>query len=442
VEDHQSGVYKITGVISDSGVANQRLRIAVDAAIAYGFYVIVDWHTEQIFSNEAKAWFGYIAKQYGNTPNIIWEIYNEPNGHSWSEIAAYANVVIPEIRKYSNNVILVGNSSWDQHPDEAGTELDKYSNIAYTVHFYSDHSFFGVVDAAMKKGHAVFSSEFGLSSSTGDGGVASTSSGNIGTWLSTLNSAGVSHANWDLGAQLANSGAGPGVQSSAALNTGASFDGNWTDADLTASGKAIRSYLISKNPAWTISDGSLKLVSAFKFTSDKTTNFIVKQDSVEFSAGYNQDVNWKVIETGRTSKGTKTTAGTTKAVYAGHLAGAKDLLGSAFQLGETVDVTLDPLGQKLSYTLSTVSGVAKRVHETNLQWVGSRLVLPTGLVSEGQRVQVALRNSLGQVVFQKSATIEGSNLLDLGVRPRAEGIQILDVTTGDAVIRSRLAPNF
>jgi endoglucanase len=442
VEDHQSGVYTITGVISDSLVANQRLRIAIEAAITYGFYVIVDWHTEKIYKDEAKAWFGYFAKKYGNTPNIIWEIYNEPNGPSWSEIAAYAKVVIPEIRKYSKNVILVGNSSWDQHPDEAGTELDQYSNIAYTVHFYSDHSFFSVVDAAMKKGHAVFASEFGLSTSSGDGGVASTSSGNIGTWLSTLNSAGVSHVNWDLGAQLANSGAGPGVQSSAALNTGAGYDGNWTDAELTASGKAMRSYLISKNPAWTVSDTALKVTSPLTITSDKTTNFIVKQDTVEFSAGYNKDVSWTLTETGRTSKATKATTGKTKSVYAAHLAGAKDLLGSAFQLGETVDVTLEPKSQKLSYTLSTTTGVVQRVHETTIHWVGSRLSLPGNLIPEGKSVQVTLRNSMGQVVFHATATVGSYGQIELVQRPRSQGIQILDIATESAVVRSAMAPNF
>ena len=443
VEDHQGGAYNIQGLISDPGTANQRVTMAIESAITYGFYVIVDWHTEKIYTNEAKAWFGALAQKYGNTPNIIWEIYNEPNGPAWGEIATYANAVIPEIRKSSKNVILVGNSSWDQHPDEAGTELDQYSNIAYTVHFYSDHTFWGVVGAAMQKGHAVFASEFGLSGSKGDGGFCPPTSGNIGSWLDVLNTAGVSQCNWSLGNALGNSGAGPGVQTSAALNLSVSFTGGWAESDLTQSGSAIRSYLISKNPAWTVSDNTPKLISPLTITSSKKTGFIIKSDTVTFSAGYNTDMNWKVVETGQTSKATRTTSGTTKTVSVSHIAGAKDLIGTAvFQPGETVNVTLDPLGQQLSYTLSTTTGVVQRVHETAIHWVDSRLYLPDGLIPEGQKVQVTLRNSLGQAVYHASATMGSNGRIDLIQRPRSESVQILDVVADDAVVRSRMAPNF
>lgn len=443
VEDHTSAGYTFKGQISDPANANDYITRAIEGAIEYGFYVIVDWHAHQVHTNEAKAWFGGLAKKYGNTPNIIWEIFNEPNGPGWGEIASYANAVIPEIRKYSNNVILVGSSSWSANPQEAGTELNKYPNIAYTIHFYSDHSWTDRIQSAMSNNHAVFASEFGLSSSSGDGGFVPTTSGNSAAWLSAMNSAGVSHCNWSLGNPLGSAGTGTASETSAALNQGVSYTGGWDPAkDLTESGKSIRSYLISKNPAWTVSDTALRMLSPLAITSDLKTKFVLTQDSIEFSAGFSKDVNWVLTETGRTSTASFGALGTGKSVSASHLVGQVKRGSKAFQPGETVDVTLTPLAQKLSYTISTSTGVMKRVRETNIQWVGSRLSLPGNLIARGERVVVELRNSQGQIAFQTAAIMGSDGRIDLSERPRTSGVQILDITAPGVVVRARMAPNF
>lgn len=441
VEDRAlAGREPIGGAISNPTYANSQLEIVINAAIDYGFYVVVDWHAHQEHTTEAKAWFSTLAQKYGNTPNIIWEIFNEPTGGISSN---YAKTVVAEIRKYSKNVILVGSSPWAQNPQDWGSDLDGYPNIAYTIHFYSDHNFWGNVTSAMGKGHAVFASEWGMSGSSGNGGFQSTSTGNIKSWLDVLEQKGVSSCNWFIG-NAAPEGGGTDPQTSASLKAKVSFTGGWDPAtDLSESGIAIRNWLRSKNPAWTVNDTALKVVSPFAITSTKKTDLVIKQDTIRFAATFSKDVSWSIKHTGRTSKATYgAQTGKTKSVNVWNLAGTKDLIGSAFQPGEVVDVILEPKTQKLSYTLSTATGIVKRVHETELRWVGTRLFAPSGLLAEGSQVQVSLRDASGRSVFQTSAIVDGFGRIELGLRPRSESLQILDITSSDAVIRSRLAPNF
>lgn len=441
VEDASSGGYKQLGAITDPTNANDFIRRAITHSIDLGLYVIVDWHTHNARTTEAKAFFGALAKEYGNTPNIIWEIYNEPTS---GDAISHAKQVIPEIRKYSNNVILVGSSSWSSNPQEHGTDLDSYSNIAYTIHFYSDHSFWGRIGEAMNKNHAVFASEWGMSSSSGDGGFQSIGSGNIKGWISEMESKGVSYVNWSLGNPKGGAGTGTESETSAALKQGASLTGNWPDADLTPSGLSIKAHLKSKNQEWTPPDTALKVKTPLAITSAKKTNFTLNGDSIAFGAIYSKKVNWDLVEKGA-SGATLTTKGSGTNVAVTHLVGAKDVMPfTKFALGETVNAVLNPLGQKLSYTISPTAGILHRVHETNLTWEGTRLVLPYDLIPAGTQVQVMLRDPSGKVVFQTSAKMGQFGRIELSqVRPRSNGVQILDILTGDeSYVRARLSPKF
>lgn len=442
VEDASSGGFKQLGVITDPTNGYDFIRRAINHSIDLGLYVIVDWHTHNARTTEAKSFFGTLAKEYGNTPNIIWEIYNEPTS---GDAVQHAKQVIPEIRKYSNNVILVGSSSWSSNPQEHGTDLDGFSNIAYTIHFYSDHSFWGRIGEAMNKNHAVFASEWGMSSSSGDGGFQDISTGNIKNWIAEMESKGVSYVNWSLGNPKEKAGQGPNSETSAALKQGASITGNWSDDELTPSGLAIKAHLKSKNPAWTIPDTSLKIKSPLAIVSTKKTNFTLNSDSITFGSAYSKKVNWELIETGASSGAKMTTKGQGTSVSVGHIVGVKDMIPFAkFALGETVNAVLNPLAQKVSYTISPTAGILHRVHETNLSWEGTRLVLPYDLIPAGTKVQVMLRDASGKVVFQAPATMGSFGRIELPqARPRSNGIQILDILTGDeSYVRGRLAPKF
>ena len=76
------GVEDSMGFIDDPESNRNRVIALVDAAIAEDLYVIIDWHShhaEKNPNNEAKAieFFANMAQRYGNSNNVIFEIYNE-----------------------------------------------------------------------------------------------------------------------------------------------------------------------------------------------------------------------------------------------------------------------------------------------------------------------------------------------------------------------------
>ena len=170
------GVEPANGYLQKPDWSKEKVKAVVDGAIKEGIYVIIDWHSHNINLKEAKEFFTEMAREYGKHPNIIYEIFNEPDQESWKDVKAYSTEVISAIRAIDpDNIILVGNPHWDQDIHiVADDPLTGFSNIMYTVHFYAathKKSLRDRSDYALSKGIPIFISESAGMEASGDGPI-------------------------------------------------------------------------------------------------------------------------------------------------------------------------------------------------------------------------------------------------------------------------------
>jgi endoglucanase len=221
------------------------VKTVVDACIANGIYAIIDWHSGAgAQASAASTFFASMATAYGNTPNVMYEIWNEPSGVTWPTIKTYHETVVAAIRAVDpDNIILLGTPNWDQQPNLAAADpVTTSTNLAYTFHFYAfSHKFasFGPnVTKALAAGIAIFVTEYGGCASTGNGTF---DAAELQTWWNFLDTNNIGCTNWSVETN---------GETSAIFTTTANKTGPWTTAEITnPDGTTVLNYIESKYAA-------------------------------------------------------------------------------------------------------------------------------------------------------------------------------------------------
>lgn len=239
------GVEENGGYLTDPTGNKDRVKAVVDAAIAEGLYVLIDWHSHHAedYQQESITFFQEMATLYGGYDHVIYEIYNEPTYSNWTnDIKPYAVAVISAIRAIDpDNLIVVGSSNWSQDVDIASQNpITGYSNIAYSLHFYAGtHGQYlrNKANTAMSNGIAIMVTEYGTVNADGDGAVATQATNEWMNWMEQNN---LTHLNWsvhdkDEGASIVYPGSSP--------------TGGWSSNNLTPSGTLVRQIMLDWNDA-------------------------------------------------------------------------------------------------------------------------------------------------------------------------------------------------
>lgn len=226
--------------IKEPEFSKQKIEAVVNGAIKSDIYVIIDWHSHNINLKEAKEFFAEVAKKYAKYPNIIYEIFNEPDYESWSEVKAYAEEVIKVIRENDpKNIILVGSPHWDQDVNlPAADPIKGFDNIMYTMHFYAathGKELRDRTDDAIKKGLPIFISESAGMEASGDGSLDMKAWQDYIDWMEARK---LSWITWSVSDK---------DETCSILKKSAKSEGKWKEGDLKESGIKVREFLRKYN---------------------------------------------------------------------------------------------------------------------------------------------------------------------------------------------------
>ncbi len=193
------------GYVNHPNNIDEEISKIIDIAVQLDMYVIIDWHTlqdnnPQQFKDQAISFFDKFSKKYSNTPNLIYEICNEPNGQNvtWdTDVKPYAEDLIPIIRKNSpKSLIIVGTPMWCTDLNAIVDNPVKFDNVIYSCHFYSGSHGSELRDKityCLQSNIPIFISECGLTNAAGNGELYYDE---FTQWINFINSNNLSWAYW------------------------------------------------------------------------------------------------------------------------------------------------------------------------------------------------------------------------------------------------------
>lgn len=239
------GITPAGAYLTNPTKAKSQVKQVVQNAIDLGLYVIIDWHEEtaQDHQSEAIAFFTEMAQTYGNTPNVIYETFNEPVRADWTTVLKpYHEAVVAAIRAVDpDNLIVLGTPNWSQYVDQAALNPLVGTNLLYTLHFYScthGASLRSVGDVALSKGAPIFVTEWGATNA--DGGTTGTLClDEAQRWHDWMNQHGISWAAWKFDAC---------TDLSCYFKRTAPVTGGWTDAQLNGHAPFVRDRMKEQIP--------------------------------------------------------------------------------------------------------------------------------------------------------------------------------------------------
>lgn len=234
------GIEPNGGYMKDKAGSIKKVEAVVDGAIKSGVYVIIDWHSHNIQLDEAKEFFTLMATKYGNYPNVIYEIFNEPDYESWDEVKKYSIEIINTIRAIDpDNIILVGSPHWDQDVHVVADDpITGFDNLMYTLHFYAathKQELRDRGDYALSKGLPLFISESAGMEATGDGPI---NEEEWNKWIDWCEKNKISWITWSVSDK---------DETCSVLQKSANSDGQWKKSDLKESGIKARELLLKYN---------------------------------------------------------------------------------------------------------------------------------------------------------------------------------------------------
>jgi endoglucanase len=254
----------------------ERVERGIELATARGLYVMIDWHVltpgnpnDELYLTAGlddpnmpaeflsikdtnpswtgpQVFFAYLAQKYAHQGNVLYETANEPNRIGnfgarfdvWTnELKPYHESIIEVIREHDKvGIIICGTDNWSQFVDAPIEDPLDDPNVMYAMHFYAgthDDWLRDITDNALNNGLAIFVTEWGASTASGDGGPYIYSAIE---WNTFMNDRNLSWAAWSMAQKY---------EISAAFNhtTSPYPDGVWEDSEVSIAGRFYRAMI-------------------------------------------------------------------------------------------------------------------------------------------------------------------------------------------------------